>query len=167
LRHVQLQPVVWSPVTTVAWPLQFATVQTSPQTGKFAKPALQALQSFAASNLLAQELQVAPAHWLLHTHVQPVPLSPVTDVAWLLQSASVHSVVGAGVGAVQAGKSLRPAAHAPQSCAVSKRASHVPHCAPLHLFRHVQLQPDVWSPTTLAACPLQLATDEHTSPQTG
>jgi hypothetical protein len=117
--------------------------------------------------MLAQLLHVAPVHWVRHVHVHPTPLSPVTAVAWLLQSARVHSVVGAGVGATQLGKSCSPAAHAPQSWAVSKRASHVPHWLPVHCVRHVQVHPDVWSPTTLAACPLQSAADEQVMPQTG
>jgi hypothetical protein len=158
---VQLHPVVWSPVTAAAWPLQWlALVQIRPQTGKFVEPALHAAQSCDASKLLAQPLHVAPVHMLLQVQLQPVVVSPDTAVAWFEHCARVHIVVGAGVGATQPGKPMSPAAQLAH-VAWLNRASQALQLAPVHCSKHVQVQPLVVSPATAVAWPAQSAALVH------
>jgi hypothetical protein len=131
------------------------------------KPAAQTPQSDAASNCEGHALQLPAAHWLRQEQLQPVPLVPLTAVAWLAQSAAtVQTVVGAGVGAVQAGKSTRPTAHALQSAAASYLVAQMPQLVPDHLLRQVQLQPVVVSPAAADAWLLQSATVQ-TMPHVG
>jgi hypothetical protein len=119
-RHVQVQPVVWSPLASDAWPLQFAgDVQTSPHVGKFVRPAAHAEQ-LPWSYFAGHPLQVLPSHMPAHVQLQPVVVSPETAVAWPEHEAPmVHIVVGAGVGATQDGKLTSPTAQALQSAAES------------------------------------------------
>ena len=103
LRQVQLQPVLMSPDTVVAWPVQSsATVQMREHKGKlsvYVPLTLQALQFAVLLKFAGHTEQLADTHLLMHVHVHPEAKLPVTMSALPLQSrAMVHSLEQLGNG---------------------------------------------------------------------
>ena len=156
LRHVHVQPVFWFPVTDTALPLQFAlVVHVRKHAGYVSYPLRHTLQSAPPVPLYgnAHVEHDASVQLPRHLHAQ-FPASPLTLTLWPLQSDALHS-------RVQFGYPPYPLTHAAQFADAFTFVGHCAQLLPPQLFWHVQLQPVLLFPLTLAACPLQLLAFVH------
>jgi hypothetical protein len=108
----------------------------------------------APAKLGGHVAQLGPLQALAQEQVQ-LPAVPDTLAAWLLQSmAEVHS-------RTQSGNPVYPSIHTVQSWLALYKPGHWEHVGPLHMLRHLQLQPVKSLPVTLVARPEQLACVLH------
>jgi len=156
LRQEQLHPTAESPVTLTARPLQFAAiVQSKLHSGYVLLYAgAHAPQSAAWLYRTLQLAHAGPLHWFRHVQLQ-FGMTPLTVVAWLLQSDSKQTREQFGY------IPAYPSAQLPQSSEALNCSAHVLHLAPLHELRQVQLHPLFVLPVTDAAFPLQLLATVH------